>query len=237
MGSLAIRERILNILYPPRCPVCQEILPDGRMLVCPRCARTVLPPPQPRCMCCGKPLSGEAELCRDCRRGKRLFTEGMGIFLYDEKMKSSILRFKQNGHRCNARFYAAAMAFYGQERLRRWRPDLMVPVPMHPADRRKRGFDQAALLAQELSDLTGIPWAGSLVVKVKRTPSQKTLDAAGRRRNLTAAINVTGSVTGLRILVVDDVFTTGSTMDVMARKLRSAGAAQVYFLTVCTGRQ
>ncbi|MBR2765938.1 MAG: ComF family protein, partial [Blautia sp.] len=207
---------ILDLLYPARCPVCQTVLQDRRMLLCPDCGRKVRPPAQPRCMRCGKPLSVETELCRDCGRGKRVFTEGMGVFLYDEQMKASILRFKLNGHRCNARFYAEAMAYYGRERIRRWQPDLLVPVPMYSGDLRKRGYNQAALLAAELSGLTGIPWADSLVVKTEKTRSQKTLDAAGRRRNLVDAIRVTRSVTGLRILVVDDVFTTGSTVDVMA---------------------
>ena len=99
-----------------------------------------------------------------------------------------------------------------------------------------RGFNQAAYLAERLSGYTGIPWDEQLVRKIKKTRSQKKLNAAERRRNLKKAYLVTGKISGLTVLVVDDVYTTGSTMDAMAMSLREAGAEEVYFLTVCAGR-
>ena len=120
--------------------------------------------------------------------------------------------------------------------LERWRPQLIVPVPLHPRKKRNRGFNQAAYLAERLSGFCGIPWREDVVRKVRNTRSQKKLNAAKRRQNLKNAYQVTADITGLSVLVVDDVYTTGSTMDAMAQCLLEAGAKEVYFLTVCAGR-
>ena len=128
------------------------------------------------------------------------------------------------------------MSIYGKQYMERWTPQLIVPVPLYPGKKRMRGFNQAAYLAERLSGYTGIPWDEQLVRKIKKTRSQKKLNAAERRRNLKKAYLVTGKISGLTVLVVDDVYTTGSTMDAMAMSLREAGAEEVYFLTVCAGR-
>ena len=99
-----------------------------------------------------------------------------------------------------------------------------------------RGFNQSAYLAERLSGYTGIPADCSLVKKVRQTKSQKKLDAAGRRKNLQAAFQVRERVDGRKILVVDDVYTTGSTMDAMASCLLENGAKEVFFLTLCMGQ-
>ena len=112
----------------------------------------------------------------------------------------------------------------------------IVPVPLHPRKKRNRGFNQAAYLAERLSGFCGIPWREDVVRKVRNTRSQKKLNAAKRRQNLKNAYQVTADITGLSVLVVDDVYTTGSTMDAMAQCLLEAGAKEVYFLTVCAGR-
>ena len=118
----------------------------------------------------------------------------------------------------------------------RWKPDLVVPVPLHPRKKRMRGFNQAAYLAERLSVLTGIPWNEHLVKKIRSTRSQKKLNAIQRRQNLKNAYQVTEKIPGFSVLVVDDVYTTGSTADAMAMCLLEAGAEKVYFLTICAGR-
>ena len=133
-------------------------------------------------------------------------------------------------------FYAKAMSVFGKKYLERWKPDLIVPVPLHPRKKRMRGFNQAAYLAERLSVLTGIPWNGHLVKKIRSTRSQKKLNAIQRRQNLKNAYQVTERIPGFSVLVVDDVYTTGSTADAMAMCLLEAGAEKVYFLTICAGR-
>lgn len=157
--------------------------------------------------------------------------------MYDDKMRRSITRYKYYGCREYGDFFAKAMYRYAGRELERWRVDLIVPVPMDKAKQRMRGFNQSAYLAERLSEAAHIPAALQLVEKIHKTKSQKKLSASQRRKNLEDAFLVKRQVTGRTILVVDDVYTTGSTVDAMAACLKKKGAKKVYFLTVCTGRR
>ena len=227
--------KILDIFYPRCCPVCQKILRDQRRMICPECERRLRPIGHPRCYKCGKPVE-EGEYCEDCRKHAHIFDQGRGIFVYDDIMRRSVTRYKYYGCREYGDFYAKAMYRYAQKELREWSPDLIVPVPIHKSKERLRGFNQAAYLAERLSSYTGIPVDMNLVQKVVKTKSQKKLNAMQRRKNLEKAFLVTKDIRGKDILVVDDVYTTGSTIDAMAGCLRKKGAKNVYFLTVCIGR-
>lgn len=163
----------LDLLYPRRCPLCQEILKDKHQLICPECAGELRPVTEPRCFLCGKPVKENEEYCRDCKSRPRAFTQGRGIFLYDEKMKASLLKYKYYGHREYGRFYAKAMYLYAKNDLRKWKPDIIVPVPLHWKKQRMRGFNQAAYLVEEFSRYTGIPADCTLVKKIHSTKSQK----------------------------------------------------------------
>lgn len=229
-------KEILNIFYPRCCPVCQKILKDQNRMICPECEGMLQPIRHPRCYRCGKPVE-QGEYCKDCLTRRHHFDQGRGIFVYDDKMRRSITRYKYYGCREYGDFYARAMYLYGGQELKQWQPDLIVPVPVHKEKLRMRGFNQSAYLAEQLSRYTGIPADMGLVEKVRKTKSQKKLNAFQRRKNLEAAFRVNRSVKGKRILVVDDVYTTGSTVDAMAVCLRKKGAEKVYFLTVCTGRR
>lgn len=229
-------EFLLDILYPKKCPLCHEVLRDRNQLLCGKCAEKIHPFSGALCMKCGKPVKMGEEYCTVCREGGHYFAEGRSIFPYGEIWRQSLVRFKYYGCREYGDFYAKAMSMYGRRYLERWNPQLIVPVPLHPAKKRMRGFNQAAYLAEKLSCYTGIPWTDSLVLKIRNTRSQKKLDAVHRRNNLRNAYEVTQKLDGISILVVDDVYTTGSTMDAMAMCLKDAGAQAVYFLAVCAGR-
>ncbi|MBR2258668.1 MAG: ComF family protein [Blautia sp.] len=228
---------ILRWLYPDRCAFCGEAVAPEDNHLCARCRSGVLPIGRNRCFVCGKPVEEGRELCADCADHPHVFDEGRGIFVYDAKMRSSILRYKESGHRRNARAYAEAMAENAGTELARWRPDALIPVPVHASRRKSRGFNQAECIAEELSALTGIPCINWLVEKVRPTASQKTLSAAARRQNLKQSLRVRQRLRGGSFVVIDDVYTTGSTIDAMAACLKEAGAQRVYFLTVCIGKQ
>lgn len=228
-------DRILNVLYPKCCPICHRILKKSSMLICGECAGEIAPVMEPRCFLCGKPVREEEEYCRSCSGKQRSFDQGRGIFLYDERMKASILRYKYDGRRQYGDFYAKAMYIYAQKDIRRWKPDVIVPVPLYPRKRRMRGFNQAEDLAVKLSRYTAIPAETEMLKKIKDTKSQKKINEKERRKNLQGAFEASDSVKGKKILVVDDVYTTGSTIDAAAASLKEAGAEKVYFLTVCTG--
>ena len=186
-------------------------------------------------MKCGKPVRAEEEYCPECSVRHRSFREGRGIYLYDDRMRTSLVKYKYYGRREYGDFYAAAMCRYADKEIHRWNPDLIIPIPLHPSKRRIRGFNQAEYLADRIGDFYGIPTASGVLRKIKKKKSQKKLDAGDRRRNLSDAFEVAERLDGWKILLVDDVYTTGSTMDAAAACLREAGADQVYFLTVCMG--
>lgn len=188
-------------------------------------------------MKCGKPVGEHEEYCRECREKPRAFTQGKGIFQYDAGWKLSLEKYKYYGCREYGDFYAQAMYLFSKKELSVWKPDLIVAVPLSRKKQRVRGFNQSLYLAERLGEKTGIPVDGDLVFKVRDTKSQKKLDASARRKNLKGAFGVKRRVDGKRILVIDDVYTTGSTMEEMASCLRRNGAEKVYFLTVCTGFQ
>lgn len=215
--------------------MCHRILENQKALICPECAVSLKPYEGPRCMKCGKSVAQEEEYCSECSQKKRAFTEGRGIYFYDDRMKASLLRYKYYGRREYGDFYAAAICRYGRKEIERWKADLLVPVPLHPSKQRRRGFNQAEYLADRIGAFYGIPVSGRVLIKKRKTKSQKKLNAAERYRNLQNAFEARERLDGLRILIIDDVYTTGSTMDAAAACLLEAGAAQVYFLTVCMG--
>ena len=229
-------EILLDMIYTKKCPMCHKILKEKNSLVCPDCFQKAIPMKEPLCMKCGRPVRMEEEYCQDCRSGVHHFTEGRSIFPYAEIWRQSLVRFKYYGCREYGDFYAKAISIYGRKYLERWKPQLIVPVPLHSRKKRMRGFNQAAYLAERVSRFTGIPWSDNLVIKIRNTKSQKKLNASQRKKNLRNAYLVTRKITGFSVLVVDDVYTTGSTMDAMAMCLQGAGAKDVYFLTVCAGR-
>lgn len=233
--EIHIRYLLLDILYPRRCPVCHRILKDKKTLVCRECADVLRPVSVDYCLKCGRPVRGEEEYCEDCRNRKRDFDQGRGIFLYDERMKKSLVRYKYYGNREYADYYAAAVCRYGAGDIRRWTPDVIIPVPLYRRKMRMRGFNQAGYLAQRIGALMDIPVSENTLVKIKNTRSQKKLNAAQRKTNLARAFQTKGSLEGLIILVVDDVYTTGSTMEAAAASLKTAGARKVYFITLCMG--
>lgn len=187
-------------------------------------------------MKCGKPVGAEEEYCQECTGRKREFTQGRGIYIYDDRMRSSLVKYKYGGRREYGDFYAAAISTYARDEILRWKPDLLVPIPLHPSKERMRGFNQAEYIAEQIGDFYGIPVSSQILVKTRKTKSQKKLNARERSRNLQGAFLVKERLGGLNILVIDDVYTTGSTMDAAAAGLKEAGAKNVFFLTVCMGQ-
>lgn len=231
-------ERLLNLLYPRRCPACHRILRDPNGLICPECGKKQKPISEPRCKKCGKSIeSEEAEFCLDCQRQKHEFDEGRGIFSYDAKMKASILRYKDGGRREYGDFYVQAMLHYGKRELKRWQPQAVLAVPVHPRKQRMRGFNQAEYLAEKIAAQLQIPYLKNYMKKTVLTKPQKNLGAAQRRKNLRHSFEGLGGDWGIRrLLIIDDVYTTGSTLDAVSFQARRHGVEKIFFLTVCVGK-
>lgn len=229
-----IISKLLDYIYPPRCPLCDRISPGG---ICGECRKKITYIREDYCLKCGKPLTdSRREYCDDCVKKKHAFTQGRALLSYAGAVKGSLYRLKYG----NRREYAAVYGTELERELGRWirqnRITLIVPVPLHRARRRKRGYNQAALLARSLGKCAGIPVDERLLCRMKRTSPLKTLSAQERKISLRDAFAVRYPVrTGERILLVDDIYTTGSTADAAARCLKQAGKCRIYVITVAIG--
>ncbi len=185
-------------------------------------------------MICGRPLQHpEDELCVACRERRHRFDRGIALYRYDDAMSSSIFRFKYGGRQEYAEFFSREMVRFLWQDIRRLSPQGLTAIPLHPKRERKRGFNQAALLASRIGALTGIPVYSDLLLRVRETLPQKTLDAAGRMKNLKKAFKMARNDVKLdSIMVIDDIYTTGSTVDEAAMVLKHAGIRTVYVLTL-----
>lgn len=189
-------------------------------------------------MRCGKPLrTEEEEYCRDCRKHSSYIRQGRSVWLHRGKVPGAIYRFKYHNKRRYGKVFASEMAKNFGDELRRWEIGLIVPVPLHASRKRKRGFNQAETIAGELSRLTGIPARTDVLFRIRRTSPQKRLGKNERRQNLQGAFAVRrDQELPSNILLIDDIYTTGSTVERCGKMLRLAGAENVYFLTVSIGQ-
>jgi ComF family protein len=229
----------LTLLNPPQCAVSQADTEVGVHL-CGVCAREAEPLLTPRCERCSQPFFGEITgpfTCSNCEDRKLHFDCAIAPYRSRKVVREFIHRFKYNRHFYLRHQLADWMADgLADERLTRQRIDGFVPVPLHPARQREREFNLADVLAGLLSRRTGIPLA-RLLQRTRYTTTQTQLDRDERMENLRGAFRVRQStgVTGRHLVLIDDVFTTGSTVDECSRALREAGAASVRVLTVARG--
>ena len=218
------------------------------------CLDTVLPPTDdtelftqltfiddPCCSACGFPFAhalvglDEADTqCGSCTARPPAFDTVRSAMRYDEHSRPVVLAFKHGGHTDRLKSFAAQMHRAGRVALRD--ADVLLPVPLHRSRLVSRRYNQSALLARALSKRTGVPMDASALLRARRTPSQGGLSAVGRRRNVAGAFVVPdrARVEGLRVVIIDDVMTTGATLSSCARVLRKAGAARID--AVCLAR-
>lgn len=232
----SMTEALVNLAFPRRCPVCDEPVPVGEGDICVACRAKPQYIREPRCRKCGKQLFDEASmLCSDCMRQRHIFDYGCALYDY-QSMRKSIYRFKYKGRCEYASFYAREIWERLGGELALMGADSIVPVPIHAARQRSRGYNQAELVAAELSKLTGIPLYADLVHRVKNTVPQKELNSQQRQNNLKKAFNISSDVVKLnKTILVDDIYTTGSTLDAVARELKRRGVGTVFFIALCIG--
>lgn len=219
-------DAILNVLFPTSCVLCQaQVLHRRDSCVCAACWSRLAPLSPPFCTRCGEPAPAIDGLCGPCRRGDHAFDLARSAFLFDDALRGIIHAFKYADRVSLARPLGALL----KECLRRegFEARIAMPVPLHPARARSRGFNQADLLARQL----GLPVEARLLRRKSNTPSQTGLSRSQRILNLTGAFEVRREPPD-GVLIIDDVYTTGSTVHEMARTLKRAGTVRVEVLTV-----
>jgi ComF family protein len=235
--ALGALESVLDLLLPPRCLACG--LPvEAQGGLCARCWRglTFLGPPW--CRTCGYPLPHalpEAPLCGRCATSAPTYARARAALRYDDGSRRLILAFKHADRTDVARPFGRWLAQAGTELVAD--AELVAPVPLHRWRLLRRGCNQAAVLAHALARESALVLVPDLVQRVRATPSQQGLSAAGRSENVTSgAFRVPrrhqARLAGRRILLIDDVLTTGATATACARVLERAGAAAVDVLTL-----
>lgn len=211
------------------CLLCDEST-DTLYAICTAC-ETELPWLCEQCQQCALPLAMSGLSCAQCTRNEPAFDGVVAPWLYQFPIDSLITRFKHQGNWPMGRLMAQLLAQFLHHRLEENlpRPDFLLPVPLAVKRLRQRGYNQSAMLADWLGDQLQLPVESQLVLRTQETPPQQGLDAKARKRNLRDAFVVVGEekIKGRHVALVDDVLTTGSTADVIAKLLIKAGACRV----------
>lgn len=232
---------MLDILYPRRCALCDGVLSVKEEFLCHFCEGGAEFITDDYCMKCGKPVEENAEYCPDCAGKETAFEYGRAVFLYGRQIRESISRFKYHGRQEYAAFYAHAMYQQFQSWIEGIAPDAFVPVPVHKERRRKRGYNQAELVANELGRLCGIQVVSDCLVRIENTVPQKELSGRERYANVNHAFCVRSETQELYktlkcVIIIDDIYTTGSTMETCAQVLSRYGVRRIYFLCISIGQ-
>ncbi len=222
---------------PPQCYCCETFLPEGQSGLCSDCLSSIRWIEPPLCPRCGIPFVSrrdENHLCGVCLNQKRYFTMGRALGYYEGPFREAIHRWKYQGKTYFTPLFGEWMARGFFENWEAGLFDLVIPVPLHLQRLRERGFNQALLLAKEVGRRAGIPYRKRVLEKREPTVPQVNLSGAEREKEIKGAFHLSSKegVRGKCILLVDDVFTTGATVNECARMLLAGGAKRVDVLTL-----
>lgn len=228
---------LLDFVFPPLCHVCRKYIPHaGTLHICPACREQMPAPPHPLCTVCGIPFpgAGDDHPCSSCLKTPPAYSAARAALIHGGPGRSLIHAFKYNAKTHLRRPLALLVIENVSDFILSRRPDLVVPVPLHVKRLRSRGFNQALLVGELLAREWHLPLQRQALKRVRWTEPQINLAAELRRDNVRGAFSVpdTSGVAGKRILLVDDVCTTGSTVEECARVLVKAGAAEVLVVTI-----
>ena len=228
---------LLDFIFPPLCHACRSFIPDaGELHICQACRERLAFIKTPLCPICGIPFAGAGgdHICGECRIHPPHFDSARAHLLYEGAGRDLIHSFKYS-YKTHLRRPLGLLLLEGlNEFLLSQAADLIIPVPLHRTRLRSRGFNQALLLCGVVSARLSVPVLPNGLVRTRPTQPQVDLSAAERKNNVKGAFAVRNPhhVKGGKILLLDDVMTTGSTVDECARELKKSGASEVIVVTV-----
>ncbi len=222
---------MLDLLFPPVCSACGIRIGRGSQL-CHDCLGKLRYLTPPWCSKCGMPQS-QGGVCFHCRQNPLSLETVRSVFIYEEPLRGLIHQWKFSDHPELFYFFARQMFLFSQlySPLASW--DLITAVPLHPTRERERDYNQSSLLAEALGKSLEVPFSAKTLQRIRGTQPQSKLSETDRRRNVKFAFHsAPGLANGKRILLVDDLFTTGATLNQCASSLKEAGARRIDGLTL-----
>lgn len=237
---LTAARSVIGLAYPMQCGACKKPLPaQADIEACARCLAAIKPNPRPYCRTCGHGVSHDGGLCAGCRAAKPSFTIARSACLYEGALKELIHLYKYRNRRSLATTFSDLIIdFLRSDDGPSNGSELVTFVPLHRRRAAERGFNQSELLARSIAPRLGLP-AVACLDKTKDTRRQNELPRSERLGNLKYAFRARGSAArlfgGLSVLLVDDVMTTGATLDECSRVLMEAGAREVRCITLARG--
>lgn len=228
---------LLNCLFPPVCAACHQLITAGRTRsVCGACASAIRSISPPLCYYCGRPypVPEQGHICGDCLLNPPVYSLARAMGRYDPPLRELIHEFKYRGNRTLGKHLGRLMADMAYPDLDVPHCDLVIPVPLHPRRLRERTFNQSLILAREVAERHRLPCHVTVLERHRHTRPQVSLEGKEREKNVRGAFSVRhpSYVKGKRVLLIDDVFTTGHTLNECARVLKKSGAAAVDALTL-----
>lgn len=233
-----VLDDISNVIFPPQCLGCAEILhPHGRQLFCSACKEKIKFITGNLCPVCGTTFSNspaESHLCGNCLKNKPYFSCARAVFSYETIILEVIHQFKYGNNISVGARLASLMADFSFPDVEFTDYSLIMPVPLHIKRLRERGFNQSLILARALAKKWLIPLDFSLLKRHKSTLTQTGLHKTERKQNIKGAFEVSdkNKIAGKNVLLIDDVYTTGATINECAKTLIKAGAQNVTVLTL-----
>jgi len=230
----------LDVLYPEKCMVCGKITGIYSEGVCAVCRDKLPYITGERCAICSKEISNDIGVCNDCRKKEHVFRQGFSLYAYDATLEHIIAGVKYAKRWGSLEWLTKELAYHSVMYMKRWQPQLIIPVPLNYKKLRLRGFNQAGVIAKNIAMEYNVPYENNMIVRTRNTKPQKQLSDEERAANLKDAFYLDEVVFARyknlkRVVIVDDIYTTGSTIDMCAKKLAEAGVADIYFLTLCIG--
>lgn len=223
----SILESLLELVYPTQCALCGR----SGQLICAACFDSLSFIESDICLQCGKPSYFQAEQCRECRGKQFVFSQSRSLGLYQGNLKELIYKLKYGNCRGLAKIFAQLLIDHIESDF--FLVDLVTSVPLSKEKQSERGFNQAQLLAEHIAGKLNQPFVG-IIYQRKETEDQSKLQADERRKNVREAFGAKQDLLskGMDVLLVDDVFTTGSTANECSKVLRKAGAGSIRVVTI-----
>lgn len=226
-----------DVLCPDdcNCIVCGNEVPQGQKFpLCEECEKDFPFNNGKICVRCGSPMDNEAYFCLECQNNIKSFDFARSSLKYEDKVRKLILDMKFHNNRWIEKYFARLLADTYKEN--KMDAEVIVPVPISKEREAERGFNQSYLIAKHLAKILNLPLENNAIVKVKNNERQMRLTVQERRKNVVGAYKIMdrAAVKGKKVVVIDDILTTGSTMSEVARQLKIAGASAVYGLVVAS---